>query len=351
MVDFLFLGRAGDRPGELGEGHRPGRRGRRAPGGRARRLSVVPVVERTRSRTRRSPSPRRPAASSARRRRRSAWPSPAGRSARRCSSRSRCSAATTVLAAAAGGALDRLAGRADGRTGDRSVRAPRPAQVGLQDRRPARPGRRRLLRRHARPGLADVPPLRPPSGARPSSSWARRSTTGCRRRTSGPGSNEALLLFHQGDAGVVAVTGSKEKGDQFTEAEAGARYLETNGVPSAAIVEAGGDDTWQNLSDVAPLLEGPGVHDDPDGHRRVPRGPVDGDRLAASASRRTRRRPDVADHRLVDRAVLRQGGRRRQPRPDRRLPAPARRWRVELRLMRSCGPCSGSLSLARSGVV
>jgi uncharacterized SAM-binding protein YcdF (DUF218 family) len=70
--------------------------------------------------------------------------------------------------------------------------------------------------------------------------------------------NEALLLFHQGDAGVVAVTGSKEKGDQFTEAEAGARYLETKGVPSTAIVEAGGDDTWQSLSDVAPMLKGRG---------------------------------------------------------------------------------------------
>jgi uncharacterized SAM-binding protein YcdF (DUF218 family) len=70
--------------------------------------------------------------------------------------------------------------------------------------------------------------------------------------------NEALLLFHQGEAGVVAVTGSKEKGDQFTEAEAGARYLETKGVPSTAIVEAGGDDTWQSLSDVAPMLKARG---------------------------------------------------------------------------------------------
>ena len=70
--------------------------------------------------------------------------------------------------------------------------------------------------------------------------------------------NEALLLFHQGEAGVVAVTGSKEKGDQFTEAEAGARYLETKGVPSTAIIEAGGDDTWQSLSDVAPMLKARG---------------------------------------------------------------------------------------------
>ncbi|HEX4083187.1 MAG TPA: YdcF family protein [Acidimicrobiales bacterium] len=70
--------------------------------------------------------------------------------------------------------------------------------------------------------------------------------------------DEAVLLFHQGDAGVVAVTGSKEKGDEFTEAEAGARYLETKGVPSTVIVEAGGDDTWQSLSDVAPMLKARG---------------------------------------------------------------------------------------------
>ncbi len=70
--------------------------------------------------------------------------------------------------------------------------------------------------------------------------------------------NEALLLFHQGEAGVVAVTGSKERGDEFTEAEAGARYLETKGVPSTDIVEAGGDDTWQSLSDVAPMLKARG---------------------------------------------------------------------------------------------
>ncbi len=70
--------------------------------------------------------------------------------------------------------------------------------------------------------------------------------------------NEALLLFHEGYADVVTVTGNKEKGDEFTEAEAGARYLETKGVPSADIVEAGGDDTWQSLSDVAPKLKARG---------------------------------------------------------------------------------------------
>jgi uncharacterized SAM-binding protein YcdF (DUF218 family) len=66
--------------------------------------------------------------------------------------------------------------------------------------------------------------------------------------------DEALLLFHQGEAQLIAVTGNKEKGDQFTEAQSGSRYLQANGVPAADIVEAGGDDTWQSLSEVAPML-------------------------------------------------------------------------------------------------
>jgi len=71
--------------------------------------------------------------------------------------------------------------------------------------------------------------------------------------------NEALLLYQQGYSHLVAVTGSKEKGDQFTEAEAGAQYLEYHGVPASDILEAGGDDSWRNLSDVAPELKARGV--------------------------------------------------------------------------------------------
>jgi len=71
--------------------------------------------------------------------------------------------------------------------------------------------------------------------------------------------NEALLLYQRGYSHLVAVTGSKEKGDQFSESEAGARYLEYHGVPAADIVEAGGDDSWRNLSDVAPELKARGV--------------------------------------------------------------------------------------------
>jgi uncharacterized SAM-binding protein YcdF (DUF218 family) len=72
--------------------------------------------------------------------------------------------------------------------------------------------------------------------------------------------HEALLLFQHGYAPLVAVTGSKEKGDQFTEAESGARYLEEHGVPAADVVEAGGNDSWRNLADLAPELRARGVH-------------------------------------------------------------------------------------------
>ena len=71
--------------------------------------------------------------------------------------------------------------------------------------------------------------------------------------------DEALLLYRKGDAKLIAVTGNKEPGDQFTEAETGARYLESKGVPATDIVEAGGDDSWANLSDVAPELKARGA--------------------------------------------------------------------------------------------
>jgi len=70
--------------------------------------------------------------------------------------------------------------------------------------------------------------------------------------------DEALLLYQQGRADLIAVTGNKEKGDQFTEAQAGAQYLQSKGVPPDHIIEAGGNDTWESLSDVAPMLKARG---------------------------------------------------------------------------------------------
>jgi len=66
--------------------------------------------------------------------------------------------------------------------------------------------------------------------------------------------NQAGLLWHQHYSSTIVVTGSKEPGDEFTEAQAGARYLEKAGIPAADILQAGGRNSWQNLSDAAAIL-------------------------------------------------------------------------------------------------
>jgi uncharacterized SAM-binding protein YcdF (DUF218 family) len=67
--------------------------------------------------------------------------------------------------------------------------------------------------------------------------------------------NEAWDLYHAGYAKLIMVTGSKEKGDRYTEAQASAMYLEKiKGVPASAILQAGGDDSFRNLSAAAPQL-------------------------------------------------------------------------------------------------
>jgi uncharacterized SAM-binding protein YcdF (DUF218 family) len=66
--------------------------------------------------------------------------------------------------------------------------------------------------------------------------------------------DEALTLFRNGYAKLIVVTGSKEPGDAYTEAEAGARYLESKGIPMLDIVQAGGDNTYENIQDAAAKL-------------------------------------------------------------------------------------------------
>jgi uncharacterized SAM-binding protein YcdF (DUF218 family) len=66
--------------------------------------------------------------------------------------------------------------------------------------------------------------------------------------------DEASLLWHQGYATTVMVTGWKEPGDHYTEAEASDRYLMIAGIPGRDILEAGGSDSWENLSNAAPAL-------------------------------------------------------------------------------------------------
>ncbi len=66
--------------------------------------------------------------------------------------------------------------------------------------------------------------------------------------------DEAELLWREHYASEVMVTGAKQPGDQFTEAEASARYLRAAGIPPGDILEAGGSDSWENLADAAPAL-------------------------------------------------------------------------------------------------
>lgn len=66
--------------------------------------------------------------------------------------------------------------------------------------------------------------------------------------------NEALKLFDHKDSGLIMLTGGKEKGDVYTESEAGARYLEDMKVPAADILQAGGNTTYQNVAEAAPQL-------------------------------------------------------------------------------------------------
>ncbi len=66
--------------------------------------------------------------------------------------------------------------------------------------------------------------------------------------------DEALSLYRAGRAPLIVVSGSKEKGDRFSESEVGGTYLEHHGVPSSAVVEVGGADSYENLADADQLL-------------------------------------------------------------------------------------------------
>jgi uncharacterized SAM-binding protein YcdF (DUF218 family) len=72
--------------------------------------------------------------------------------------------------------------------------------------------------------------------------------------------DQALTLYRQGYSHLIMVTGSKEPGDKCTEAESGAMYLEKHGVPSTAILEAGGNDSYENIQDAVGGLEAHDAH-------------------------------------------------------------------------------------------
>jgi uncharacterized SAM-binding protein YcdF (DUF218 family) len=72
--------------------------------------------------------------------------------------------------------------------------------------------------------------------------------------------DHAAYLYREGFSKTVIVTGGKQAGDRFTEAEAGARYLVTEGVPETDVLrENSGRTTLQSLSRVRSLTRARGM--------------------------------------------------------------------------------------------
>ena len=67
--------------------------------------------------------------------------------------------------------------------------------------------------------------------------------------------HHALTLYKQGRAPWIVVTGGNRPGDDYTEAGVSATYLEDHGVPAKRILKGAGNDTWQNVTTVMPLLK------------------------------------------------------------------------------------------------
>ena len=70
---------------------------------------------------------------------------------------------------------------------------------------------------------------------------------------------EVLSVWHRQLVPIVVVTGSKEPGDKYTEAEASKAWLTAHGVPAGDVIEVGGNDSWANLSDAAVALKARGL--------------------------------------------------------------------------------------------
>lgn len=67
--------------------------------------------------------------------------------------------------------------------------------------------------------------------------------------------DHVVRLWDQGAAPLVVVTGGKQSGDRFTEAQASAAYLVDRGVPADVIVEVGeGSTTVESVAAAAPRM-------------------------------------------------------------------------------------------------
>jgi uncharacterized SAM-binding protein YcdF (DUF218 family) len=69
-------------------------------------------------------------------------------------------------------------------------------------------------------------------------------------------------LYEQGLSDVVVVTGGRQEGDEFSEAQAGALWLQDHGVPEEALrLEVQGRNSWESLAASARFLEEDGIDD------------------------------------------------------------------------------------------
>ena len=74
--------------------------------------------------------------------------------------------------------------------------------------------------------------------------------------------DHAAALYKRGLAPVIVVTGGKQSGDRFTEAEASATYLEGKGVPGGAIErETTSTNSYDELAAAARFLHERGIED------------------------------------------------------------------------------------------
>lgn len=73
--------------------------------------------------------------------------------------------------------------------------------------------------------------------------------------------DHAIVLWQEGRARLIIVTGGKQQADRFTEAEAAAHYLVANGVPAEAIErENFGRTTRESLLGVSRILGAREMH-------------------------------------------------------------------------------------------
>jgi uncharacterized SAM-binding protein YcdF (DUF218 family) len=73
--------------------------------------------------------------------------------------------------------------------------------------------------------------------------------------------NSALTLYRQHYAPVFILTGGQGEGEPIAEAEASQRYLESKGVPPAAMyLDNQSKNTWENLFNAKQIMQKQGMH-------------------------------------------------------------------------------------------